>query len=142
MTSTDELVFTGEVINGRNGHHQLVIPGRNDLQDAPKDWPEKLFPGSLNVLVSSYPVELGQRGLTNSVKVFDTAGFRPALAIPQAKMINNLLAPHQGMPERGKAQVWRATVTSNGKTIGCWVLRRIGSGLAQELELLIRHEEV
>jgi hypothetical protein len=132
----DSLVFKGTVINGRGGHAELGVPGRHELPSAPEDWPESFFAGSLNVLVSHYPIEFTSRGLRHSVKVLDTARFDPAFTIPQSQMRNNKLTPTPAMPHRGTAQVWRAMLTANDQTTRCWVLRRIGSGLDCELELV------
>lgn len=132
----DELIFSGLIVNGIGGHSELIIPGRNDLEDAPAEWPERLFPGSLNVRVICYPPEFASRGLRSSTKVLDTAGFEPELVIPQAKMINNKLTPTVAFPTRGTAQVWRASIITEGRMIECWVLRRIGSGLADQIELV------
>jgi hypothetical protein len=72
--ATDELIFTGHVVNGIGKHNGLVVPGRNALDDAPSDLPEILYPGSLNFLVSAYPLEFAQRGSVECVKIFDASG--------------------------------------------------------------------
>jgi hypothetical protein len=53
-------------------------------------------------------------------------------------MANNKLAPILGQPRRGVAQVWRAAVRrfQDGLSVDCWMLRRIGSGVGQQLELV------
>lgn len=130
------LVFDGVVINGRGGHAELGVPGRHELPSAPHDWPEQLFPGSLNLRVLQYPSEFRGRGLPESVKVLDAIPFGPEFTIPHGAMRNNKLTPTPAMPRRGTAQVWRTQLTANGHTVMCWVLRRIGSGLGRELELV------
>ena len=40
------------------------------------------------------------------------------------------------MPKKGSAQVWRATLTVEDRDHNCWVLRRFGSGVGEQLELL------
>jgi CTP-dependent riboflavin kinase len=132
----NKLVFSGNVVNGIGRHSELIVPGRNNLEHRPPDWPEILFRGSLNVRVHGYPPEFAQRGLPNSVVVLDTAGFLPEFTIPQAKMLNNQLTANAGAPLRGTAQVWRAWLSANGDGVACWVLRRIGSGLRDQIELV------
>lgn len=133
---TDELRFKGRIIKGRGGHADLLVPGRDDVPDAPPDWPQELFPGSLNVLVTVYPTEFEARGLPKTVKVLDTAGFVPAFRIPQTGMLRNKLTPQPGAPDRGTGQVWRAELVVDNHRVSCWVLRRVGSGLGNELELV------
>lgn len=135
-TLGDHLEFMGKIVNGRGHHAELGIPGRILLPNAPEGWPEMLCPGSLNVLVNRYPQEFRARGLPDSVRTLDSGGFRPAFAIPPRLMSNNKLIPTSDAPSRGTAQVWRATITANGITAQSWVLRRIGSGLRDELELV------
>ncbi|MEQ1934950.1 MAG: hypothetical protein ABL962_13915 [Fimbriimonadaceae bacterium] len=132
----DEIVFGGKVVNGRGGHAELFVPGRSNLSDAPDDWPEKLYPGSLNVLIANWPEPLADRNLEPSAKSLDNAGFTPALTIPQSKMGNNKLMPTSAMPHRGTAQIWRSILHVNEQEISCWVLRRFGSGLSLELEIV------
>ncbi len=45
----DGLKFEGVVAAGIGKHSELIVPGRVVLREPPHDWPEVLFPGSLNV---------------------------------------------------------------------------------------------
>jgi hypothetical protein len=132
----DELIFIGNVVNGCGKHVELVVPGRNEISGAPADWPERLCPRSLNLLVSVYPPEFAARSIAKTAKSLDTSGFLPEFRIPQAAMKNNKLTPLPDMRDRGAAQVWRATLEANGQTRPCWVLRRFGSGLDKAIELV------
>ena len=134
----EKLVFVGEIIKGRSGHATLWVPGRNDLETAPSDWPERLYAGSLNVLIppTGYPQQMQARGIPLTVKSLDVAGCKPEFTIPQHLMRHNMLTATDAMPHRGTAQVWRAILFADGHTIACWVLRRLGSGLEHELELV------
>jgi hypothetical protein len=132
----EKLRFAGTIVNGIGKHRELVVPGCNEFTCPAADWPERLFPGSLNVRVLSYPDEFVRRGLRSAMDTLDSVGFEPEFAIPQALLGNNRLTPVLGMPDRGKAQVWRASVCANNVTLACWVLRRIGSALTQQIELV------
>lgn len=132
----DEIIFIGDVVNGIGKHVELVVPGRNEISGAPADWPERLCPGSLNLLVSAYPAEFAARRVSESTKSLDIVGFLPAFTIPRTAMKNNKLTPLRETPNRGAAQVWRATLDVNGQAYACWVLRRFGSGLDKVIELV------
>lgn len=132
----DELMFVGKVVNGIGKHSELVVPGKHSLPNAPGDWPEKLFAGSLNVRVIVFPEIFAQRGLANSAKSLDVAGFEPEFIIPNEAMINNRLTPLPRQPLRGTAQVWRATLHSADHTASCWILRRIDSSLQNQIEVV------
>jgi len=132
----ESLNFGGIVINGYGKHSELVIPGRSALQSCPSDWPEKLIPGSLNILVSKFPAEFSARKLPASAKTLDIAGFEPAFTIAQTLMRNNRLTPLPNMPNKGTAQVWRALLIIADSQTKCWVLRRFGSGLEDQIELV------
>ena len=74
----DQIEFTGKVINGTGKHSELFVPGRSEVPDCPIDWPEKLFPGSLNVRISKYPDEFAARRLPSFVATLDVASFASA----------------------------------------------------------------
>jgi hypothetical protein len=122
---------------------QLHVPGRSELSACPSDWPEKLCLGSLNVRVAAdgYPSLFLERGLSNTVASLDSNCYRANFDIAQDQFGNNKLFPDQSAPRKGSAQVWRAVLGANGRHIPCWVLRRYGSGLINELELL-SHEHL
>jgi CTP-dependent riboflavin kinase len=132
----DQLEFAGNIINGVGTHSELFIPGRSKLMNCPHDWPEKLFPGSLNVRISKFPAEFAARGLLPLAKSLDTAGFEPQFTIPRDLMLNNKLNAAQGFLHRGDAQVWSALLITSGQEALCWTLRRFGSGLTDQIELV------
>ena len=132
----DELTFGGMIINGIGRHVELALPGRRELSEAPEDWPDALTPGSLNLRVTEFPAEFGALKLEPSVKSLDVAGFAPAFTIAQDAMGNNRLRPNSEMPHRGTAQVWRAVLSVESKQTPCWVLRRFGSGLRDQIEMV------
>lgn len=133
-----KIIFTGNIVNGRGGHIELYVPGRDELPVTHPDWPVKLCPGSLNVKIDSsgYPCEFKNHGLEETVKSLDVALFKAAFEIKQNQFGNNLLTPTDSIPNRGDAQVWKSTLKANNTSIPCWVLRRYGSGLAWELEVV------
>ena len=51
---------------------------------------------------------------------------------------NNKLRPKQDNPHRGDAQVWRTALIAEHlqEPYDCWVLRRIGSGIKRQLEIV------
>jgi CTP-dependent riboflavin kinase len=132
----DQLEFVGNVINGIGKHSELFIPGRPQLSDCPVDWPIKLFSGSLNVRISKYPDEFAARGLPPLVTSLDIASFEPQFTIARHLMHINALAATQAMPHRGNAQVWRASLITSNREVQCWVLRRFGSALKDQIELV------
>jgi hypothetical protein len=131
-----ELAFIGNVVNGIGRHAELFVPGRDGLKDAPADWPETLHPGSLNIRVATYSEAFADRGLPHATTALDRAGFEPAFFISGTLMGNNRLTSTAAMPERGTAQVWRAALKAGQREVPCWVLRRFGSGLKDQIELV------
>lgn len=133
-----ELLFAGTVTTGVGHHVELFVPGRGELAKAPTDWPEKLRPGSLNVLVDRYPTELREHGLPNNVASLDSGQFVPEFEILRDEFGNNRLGPRPGVPRGGDAQVWRAklVVEADDRVIACWALRRFGSGVGERLEFV------
>lgn len=134
----EHIKFQGVVIDGRGTFVQLHVPGRSELTYAPTDWPIVLEKGSLNILIDAdgFPTEFAVLGLPHTVKSLDLKNFQPTFEIPQAAFGNNRLLPNPQMPHRGAAQVWRARMSGQTKQIDCWALRRYGSGLSKELELV------
>ena len=133
-----KIVFKGSIVNGRGGHTELYVPGKKELQDSHPDWPIKLCSGSLNIKINNdgYPKEFKTNGLAETVKSLDAALFKAAFEIKQDQFGNNMLKATEAMPNRGAAQIWKSTLKINYSTIPCWALRRFGSGLAQELEVV------
>ena len=142
LQSMDAIDFGGEICSGIGKHRELGVPGRDAIADAPSDWPRTLCPGSLNVRVRQYPAAFDSRALSHTVRELDICGFRPEFTIPQAELRNNKLQPSADAPKRGIAQVWRARLTSlaTGSTVDCWLLRRIGSTVGEQLELVSNHK--
>ena len=134
------LIFKGQIRSGVGRHVELGIPGRDALINAPLEWPEKLQPGSLNIGVHSdgYPEELIEYRDFEGVITLDRKLIPPAFLIPREYMKNNKLRSDPDMPDRGVAQVWRATliVESAFESYPVWVLRRLGSRVGEQLELV------
>ena len=123
--------------SGVGCHATLHVPGRAELCTAPADWPERLHPGSLNVVVDEYPAELLSRGLTNRIFELDKGWFAPEFEIQREQFRNNMLGPRPGVPRGGDAQVWRALLAHDaGMAITCWALRRFGSQVGEQLEFV------
>jgi len=134
----DELIFEGVVIAGVGRHSELIVPGRSVLLEAPEDWPNVLFPGSLNVRVERYPPEFERHGFSNRVEELDRSVFKPTFEIARERLANNRLHPRPGVPRGGDAQVWRAQIRAldDSLTLTCWALRRFGSGVGEQLEFV------
>lgn len=133
-----KITFRGTVASGIGRYATLSIPGRSRLDGAPPDWPEALYPGSLNIRVSAYPSDSEGHALINRVEELDQGRFAPTFEIPRQSISNNQLGPRPGLPRGGDAQVWRAEllIESDGRVICCWVLRRFGSTVGEQLELV------
>lgn len=140
MNASISLVFGGVVTSGIGAHHKLFVPGRLLLPSAPRDWPEVLQPGSLNVRIAEYPKGFAQHGLRNSVRELDKSAFAPAFKIERERLIGNTLHPTPRMPRGGEAQVWRSrlSIEKLQLEIDCWVLRRLGSRVDEQLEIVHR----
>jgi hypothetical protein len=136
-----KLEFSGVVRSNQGAFSQaMVIPGRKSLVLAPDDWPEKLAPGTLNIAIQDggYPNNLDELGKGDGLKKLDEGNFRPELAIPPWRIVGNTLQPTHDEPLRGSAQVWRAKleVASTGEFAACWFLRRLGSDIVSQIELV------
>jgi hypothetical protein len=118
----------------------MVVPGRDSLVVAPADWPVRLAPGTLNIGVNDdgFPEGFEEIGEGDGLKKFDEGKFRPELAIPPWRIAGNTLPPIPDQPMRGAAQVWRAElqVIFTDRAARCWMLRRIGSGIVSQIELV------
>lgn len=133
-----EIVFGGVVSSGIRCHATLYVPGRAELRAAPVDWPERLYPGSLNVSLDQYPADFVSRGLRNRVSELDQARFLPEFEILRDEFRNNKLGPRPGVPRGGDAQVWRAMLrpADPRAIVKCWALRRFGSQVGEQLEFV------
>ena len=134
----ESIAFEGKIDSGVGRHVELQVPGRDELPQAPKDWPSVLCKGSLNVRIKpeGYPELFEELGLPKTTKSLDQRPIKCSFEIGQSEFGNNKLAPMDAMPHRGSAQVWCAVLTITDQDIACWVLRRYGSGLRDQLEIV------
>ena len=123
----------------------MLIPGRNALVLAPGDWPERLAPGTLNIAIhdDGFPEDLHFLGKHRGLRNLDEGDFHPALVIPPWRIQGSTLQPTADEPVRGSAQLWRAelAVLSIGESATCWMLRRLGSEIVSQIEL-VSHEHL
>lgn len=134
----ENIAFEGKITGGVGRHVELQIPGREELPQAPKDWPSVLCKGSLNVRIEpdGYPSLFERIGLPKTTRSLDQRPIDCSFEIGQSELGNNRLTPADAMPHRGSAQVWRAVLMTTEQGIACWVLRRYGSGLRDQLEIV------
>lgn len=136
----DELTFRGVIAAGIGKYSELTIPGCRELPNAPEDWPEALHPGSLNVKIrqDGFPELLLIRCSGDRIQRLDSKIFEPEFVIPGSQIKQNRLKPTLELPCRGDAQIWPAIVRKacNGDGFRCWLVRRLGSGLRDQLELV------
>lgn len=91
-----KLEFIGTVrSNPGNLTEVTVLPGRDRLFLAPADWPTKLAPGTLNIVVNEdgFPEGFAEIGKGDGLQKLDEGRFRPGLVIPQRKIAGNTLKP-------------------------------------------------
>lgn len=135
-----KLVFLGKYSKGIGRYSELVFPSLGQLQVAPLDWPSQLHPGSFNVEISptGYPEGFEELGDLPGIKRMDQGQFLPEFIIPHHQILKNKLSPSPDLPNRGDAQIWRATLGPNKPEveIPIWMVRRIGSGLQVHIELV------
>jgi hypothetical protein len=139
VSSMDAIEFSGVVVDGTGQYKELGVPGKSQLKTAPDDWPAVLYRGSLNIRVAAWPAEFEHNGLEPSVEILDTGRFAPEFEINRDQFEKNLLHPRDGVPRGGDAQVWRAHVMIARRVMSeppCWVLRRFGSRVEEQLELV------
>jgi hypothetical protein len=131
-----KLEFTGKV--QADATPQLVIPGRDELFLKPDDWPTQLARGTLRMQVDANPEGVEGVSSSDSLKMLDEGKFRPALVIPQRKIIGSTLMPDSDHPTRGFAQVWQADlqVIGTGQEATCWALRIIGADNPSLIDLV------
>jgi hypothetical protein len=91
----EPIVFKGHITSGIGKHVELYVPGRNEIQQAPSDWPEILCKGSLNVKIASdgYPPLFEKKGLKSSTRSLDGNCYPCAFKIAQHEFGNNRLIP-------------------------------------------------
>jgi len=136
----DKVYFEGTVISGISKYSELEFPDKTKIKEAPDDWPQHLVKGSLNICIDEdgYPEEFSNLGHQNDTSILDKTQFQPEFIIPGNLIKNNKLVPSQECHNRGNAQVWRATLTKkcSGDSTNCWVVRRFGSTIYRDLEIV------
>ena len=118
---------------------KLVLPSRSSLSKEIRDWPDVPQPGTLNVRVKDgFPAEFINAFEQPNVQLLDTRRFAPEAELDWTEIKGNTLPPQPDRTDRGNAKVWRAKLRnlSTGDECSCWVLRRIGSGLSVDIELV------
>ena len=119
---------------------ELTLPTRDRMSVPIRDWPEAPQPGTLNVRINSdgFPNDFLEFFDGPDVRYLDSRRFAPEAELKASDIGNNTLPPLPERPDRGSAQVWRALLRNleTGEEQQCWVLRRIGSGLVKDLELV------
>jgi hypothetical protein len=120
---------------------QLTIPGRDDLFLKPNDWPTQLAP-CVTIEVSTFPAGFADIGEGDGLARFDKGKFRPALVIPQRKIVGSTLTPDTDHPTRGFAEVWRADlqVIGTGQETTCWAIWIIGSDATRTIRLVAEND--
>jgi hypothetical protein len=135
-----KLEFIGKIQT--NSSPDLIIPGRDDLFLKPDDRPTHLAPGTVNIEISSFPEGFAEIGDGDGLKKLDEGKFRPALVIPQRKIIGSILTPDANHPTRGFAEVWHADiqVIATGQATTCWAMWIIGSDATQTIRLVAEED--
>lgn len=134
-----KLDFTGTV--QANTMPELIIPGRDDLFLKPDDWPMQLA-RTVAVEVGTFPAGLAEIGEGEGLAKLDKSQFRPALVIPQRKLIGSTLTPDSDHPTRGFAEVWHADirVIGTGQEATCWAIWIIGSDATRTIRLVAEED--
>jgi hypothetical protein len=135
-----KLEFTGKV--QAETAPQLIIPGRDDLFLKPDDWPTQLAPGIVCIEISHFPEGFDEISEGDGLARLDQGKFRPALVIPQRKIVGSILSPDTDHPTRGFAEVWRAEVQviATGQAATCWMLRIIGLDATRDIQLVAEED--
>jgi hypothetical protein len=130
-----KLEFTGKV---QATDQELGIPGRGDLFLKPDDWPTHLAPEIVSVEVTGFPEGFAEIGEGEGLARLGAGKFRPALVIPQRKIVGSKLPPDADHPTRGFGGVWRADlhVVGTRQETTCWALWIIGSAATRILRLV------
>jgi hypothetical protein len=138
--SMRKLEFIGKVQD--DATPELIIPGRDELFLKPEDWPTQLAPGTVNIKISSFPEGFAEIGEGEGLARLDAGKFRPALVIPQRKIIGSILTPDADHPTRGFAEAWRADLQAigTGQVTTCWAMWIIGSDATQTIRLVAEED--
>lgn len=102
----DSLLVHGVVCSGGGTFKRMVIPGRRELKNHPRDWPRWFFRGSLNV----QPVDE-----FSFARLYDVPKL---LTIPQRYIYRNVI---------GDAHFWRAVLEHDGSRFRCFAMHRDNS---------------
>lgn len=137
----DRLRFQGTVTTGAGLFAaQLELPSCHRLSVPVRDWPEHPVAGTLNVRIGrpGFPLQYLASFGEASFDHLDSRRFLPEAELPWTDIGSNTLPPTPELPDRGRAQVWRALLRNRttGESRQCWVLRRIGSAIRGSLELV------
>jgi hypothetical protein len=130
----EKVQWVGHIVDGKGECARHVLPGRKELTEAPADWPETLFLGSLNIVVEMAAAK--EKAGTS----FDISSLEPEFSIPSEQIRKNPTDPGLDAPQ-GKAQVWRAVLLAGGHEIACWAIHRPGLDFLRPLEL-VSHEGI
>lgn len=119
----------------------LFIPGRDDLFLKPDDWPTQLAP-IVTVKVGTFPEGFAEVGEGEGLARLDKGQFRPALVIPQRKIVGSTLTPDTDHPTRGFAEVWNADlqVIGTGQEATCWAIWIIGADATHTIRLVAEED--
>ncbi|WP_435640839.1 hypothetical protein [Micavibrio aeruginosavorus] len=125
------LTFRCAVRPGEGAFNRMVFPGRTALDDeAAKDWPETLCPGSLNCGVIEFPSNFDAlSGDGDRIEKLDHGIFVPEFEIPREMIVNNRVVPYSPRDNQrmGIAQAWHCAVRNDdsGECFQAWHVRRI-----------------
>jgi hypothetical protein len=139
--SMRSFIFTGKVQSNMGRFaNEITLPSRSNASVCPPDWPSRIEPGTLNVRIDAdgFPTSFNEIGSSDGLKKLDEGRFAPAFVIPHDAIRGNTLPPKSNRPLRGTGQAWRAriTVCGTGASHECWMFRRIGSTLRDQIELV------
>ena len=135
-SNVETLNFVGRVRDGAGRYKELELPGRDDLPVSIRDWPATVCRGSLNVQIEpdGYPARFVKEFPDKRISNLDSRRFEPEAELDYDVIPNNSLPPTMQLPDRGRPQVWRATLSKKdaGEPLQCWVLRRRHSRMRED----------
>jgi hypothetical protein len=138
--------FFGTYAAGRGESSKVIrLPGRCAATEEIEHWPAKIQKGTFNVIidVDRFPEEWSYFFDTRTVRELDSHRFRPLAEIPANAIGGNTIQPTSAQPDRGNGQVWEARIeNSEGKRSLCWVFRRIGSMVDDNVIELISEKQL
>ncbi|MCK2151213.1 hypothetical protein MYE70_19275 [Marinobacter alexandrii] len=137
-----QLDFSGKVCDGAGlFSKQIIIPSPVEDLKSVKDWPSELVRGTFNLQVEKggWPDVQGFDFKASGVQCLDRSqAFPPALYLDHTFVPNNTLHPGNKGKFGGDLQFWRAKLSIDGVAVPilCYVLRRVGSGYRDKIELV------